>query len=67
MKLVENWRHAWKWLSVQLAILAGGVEIAMLHPALKNWISDELGHSVGALLLASIVVGRMIDQKKPGA
>lgn len=68
MRLVQNWRQAWKWLSVQLAILAGGAQAAMLaFPTVKDWVSDSTAHTIGVVLIASIVAGRLIDQKKPDA
>ena len=66
MKLVENWRQAWKWLSVQIAILAAGLQAAMMaFPTMKDWLSDDAAHIIGLALVAAIVLGRMVDQKKP--
>lgn len=68
MKLVENWRTAWKWVSVQVAILAGALQAAMLaFPTIKDWLSDEVAHAVGLILIVAIVAGRLVDQKKPEA
>lgn len=66
MKLVENWNAAWKWLSVQLAIIAAsGQLILATMPQLKEWVSDDVQHYVGAALIVCIILGRLIDQNKP--
>ena len=68
MKLVENWRMAWRWLSVQLAILAAAMQAAMLaFPTIKDWVSDGAAHAIGVAMITAIVLGRVIDQKKPEA
>ena len=68
MKLVENWRMAWRWLSVQLAILAAAMQAAMLaFPTIKDWVSDSAAHTIGVAMITAIVLGRVIDQKKPEA
>lgn len=68
MKLVENWTSAWKWLSVQLAIVASAGQLILASmPQLREWVSDDVQHIVGAVLILSIVGGRLIDQKKSDA
>ena len=61
MKLVSNWRKAWKWLSMQFIALAlvwetipDDVKLSVLSP-------DWLGRITFALLILA-GVGRMIDQ-----
>ena len=60
MKLVDNWRKAPKWISVQMIALAALWESipleakAVLEPQTQSWIT--LG------LLVAAGVGRMIDQ-----
>lgn len=64
-KLVENWKAAWKWLSVQLAIIAASGQLILASmPQLKDWISDDTQHLIGAVLILCIVAGRLIDQNK---
>ena len=66
MKLVSNWTAAWKWLSVQLAVVAAAGQIIMASmPELKSWVSDDVQHYVGAAIIGCIVLGRLIDQNKP--
>ena len=60
MRLVPNWKSAWKWMSVQFIAFAAIWESipleakAVLDPATQSWIT--LG------LLVAAGVGRMIDQ-----
>jgi alkylhydroperoxidase/carboxymuconolactone decarboxylase family protein YurZ len=60
MKLVSNWKQAWKWLSLQMIAFAALWETipleakAVLDPSTQSWIT--LG------LLVAAGVGRMIDQ-----
>ena len=66
MKLVDNWKSAWKWLSVQVAIVAAALQAAIVAiPNLDNWLGDKVTHAVGLVLLLSIVLGRLVDQSKP--
>lgn len=68
MKLVENARQAWKWLSVQIAALGLAIEgAAAAIPSIKQYLSDTTLHWVGAAILVSIIGGRLIAQngKKP--
>lgn len=66
MKLVENWRNAWKWFSIQLAIIGAAIQAAILaFPDLKEWIGETAAQVSGLLILLGIVVGRVVSQKKP--
>jgi hypothetical protein len=68
MKLVENWRKAWKWFSVQIALVGLAVQGAVLaFPDLKSWLGDTATHCVGLLILVGLIGGRLVDQKKPEA
>jgi hypothetical protein len=66
VKLVQNWTTAWRWLSVQLAIIAAAGQLIMATlPQIRDWVSDDVQHYIGAAIITSIVLGRLIDQKKP--
>lgn len=67
MKLVENWKSAWRWFSVQLIALAGAVQLAVLaFPAeVKSWLPDNVTHWTAAGLLGAAIFGRLVDQSKP--
>lgn len=68
MKLVENWRSAWKWFSIQLAVVGAAMQAAILaFPSLKDWVGDTVAHGVGILILLGIVMGRVVDQGKKNA
>jgi hypothetical protein len=65
MKLVENAKNAWRWLSVQAMVLAGAIQGAWL------FVPDDLRASVPqtwlqgitiALMIAG-VAGRLVKQK----
>lgn len=63
MRLVENWRTAWKWLSIQIAVLGAALQAAILaFPSIKEWLGDSAAHAVGLLILAGIVGGRLVQQ-----
>jgi hypothetical protein len=59
MKLVPNWRNAWKWFSVQLVALAGTTQLAVLaFPSeLKQYLPDWLTHALALVLLTAAVLG----------
>ena len=60
MRLVSNWKSAWRWLSLQFIAFAALWESipleakAVLDPATQSWIT------LGLLLAAGL--GRMVDQ-----
>ncbi len=64
MKLVRNWKHAWKWISMWCMGAAGALEAAWLavpQHLLKD-IPDEYKMAVTIALLVLGFVGRMVDQ-----
>jgi hypothetical protein len=66
MKIVPDWREAWKWLSIQLVALGIALQGAVLaFPDLKDWLGDTATHLVGILILAGVAMGRLKDQSKP--
>lgn len=62
MHLVENWKEAWKWFSVQ-AITAAFVW-EMLPEETKALLPDAIEPHVSAAFLIIAAVGRVIDQQK---
>ena len=64
MKLVPNARRAWRWFSVQLAVLSG------VAPAAWLAVPDDMRKAVpaewlaiGAVVMAVLIVaGRLVDQ-----
>lgn len=65
MRLVPDWKSAWRWLSVQFMTLAAAAEVAWrtLPPeALAVIPPDWQGYITLGLILAGLI-GRMIDQR----
>ena len=64
MKLVEGWKNAWRWFSVQAGALVVALPAAwvVLPEDVKGNIPDTwLPWIVGAVGIA-VVAGRMVDQ-----
>lgn len=66
--LVENWRDAWKWLSVQMSTVT---LIWMSLPtdqqaSVVSFLAALFGINVpvSQLLVMAIIIGRVIDQRK---
>ena len=66
MKLVTNWKSAWKWFSVQFVAAAGAVQLSVLAfpDTVRAWLPDWLTHVLAMALLAAAVLGRLVDQKR---
>ena len=67
MKLVANWKSAWKWFSVQFVAAAGAVQLSVLAfpDSIRAWLPDWLTHLLAVALLVAAVAGRLIEQKRP--
>jgi hypothetical protein len=67
MRLVANWKSAWKWFSIQFVAAAGAVQLAVLAfpDTIRAWLPDWLTHLLAIMLLVAAVAGRLIDQKRP--
>lgn len=64
-KLVQDWRDAWKWLSVQLA--AAAVVFGLLPPDQQGAILEWLGiapERIPAAIGAAFILGRLLRQKQ---
>lgn len=66
MKLIANWKKAWRMLSVQAMALAGAVQGAwMFIPSdMRSSIPESTVQMVTLALLGLGVVGRLVDQPK---
>ena len=63
IKLVEDWKKAWKWLSVQLAALAVvAMQLYQQFPQFQSYIPDKMFHNIMSGLVALIIIGRLIQQ-----
>lgn len=66
MKLVPNWRQAWKWFSIQIAAVGAALQATILaFPNVKDWLGDTVVHSAGLVMLFGLVAARLVDQSKP--
>lgn len=65
MKLVENWRSAWRWISVHCMIWAAAIQGAweVCPPDLKAGMPPKLVTYVTLALLALGVAGRLVKQE----
>jgi len=64
LKLVEDWRKAWKWFSVNAMILAAAIQGASLQipDDMKASIPPQLVSGATIALLVLGVAGRLIKQ-----
>lgn len=65
MKLVDNWRSAWKWWSMRFAaaaVAAQGAWMTIPQDTLLEFISDAAQRKITALLVLAAIIGRLIDQ-----
>lgn len=66
IKLVENWKQAWRWISVWCMSLSGAILSSWeaLPPTWKEMLpTQDLKAYVGPLLIIGII-GRFVDQTK---
>jgi protein-S-isoprenylcysteine O-methyltransferase Ste14 len=66
MKLIPNWRDAWRWFSVQAlaAIIALPIVWASLPSDIKSFVPDSWDRWVFVAIAAAGLLGRLIDQNK---
>jgi len=66
MKLVDDWKQGWRWLSVHCMTLAIAVQGAWmwLPPDLKATLPQQVVSGVSLGLLVLGVIGRFVKQEK---
>lgn len=66
MKLVDDWKKAWKWFSVHALILAGLIPSVWIElPAdLKSSIPAGAMSAITAVIALCGVIGRLVSQGK---
>jgi anti-sigma-K factor RskA len=63
VKLVDGWKSAWKWASVQLAAAAVvALQLYEQFPQFQQYIPDKVFHHAMSAFVALIIVGRIIQQ-----
>lgn len=70
MRMVDEWRSAWKWASVQIAALAAvAMQLYEQVPQFQQYIPDKVFHHAMTGIVALIIVGRLIrrDDVQPPA
>lgn len=67
MKLVEDWKDAWRWLSVRAMVLALALQAGwnMLDDAQRASLPSWLVTALTGGVLALGIAGRLVDQRKP--
>lgn len=61
--LVEDWRNAWKWLSVQMVGILAALQVAYeLLPAAKGYVDPTLWRWLMVAGLVAVIVGRLKAQ-----
>ena len=67
MKLVDDWKSAWRWFSMHALALTGVIPTvwAALPPDLKASIPPGTMDTITAVIAACGVVGRLVSQSKP--
>jgi len=65
--LVDDWRDAWKWISLNCMVAAGAIQGAWLYipDDLKQSLPPHLVSGITVALLALGVAGRLKKQEKP--
>lgn len=66
MKLVENWREAYKWVSVHCMVVAGAIQGAWVYipEDMKANVPHHLINGLTVALMVLGVVGRIKKQAK---
>lgn len=65
MRLVPDWRQAWKWFSVQILAIIMVLPVVWVGlPAdVKAWVPQSWQIPILVLLGAGGIAGRLVDQK----
>ncbi|MBV9548262.1 MAG: hypothetical protein JO256_01155 [Alphaproteobacteria bacterium] len=66
MKLVVEWKSAWRWFSVQAMVLTAAVQAAWaaLPDDLKSHVPGRIVTALSLLLLVLGICGRLVQQDR---
>ena len=66
IRLVQNWRDGWKWISTNSMLTAAAIQGAWLQMPedMKSGIDPSIVNAVTIAVLVLGVVGRMLDFSK---
>ena len=63
--LVEDWKAAYKWLSVQMALLtASAAALYEYAPTVRQWIGEVAFHHMMVVLAILTILARLKQQPK---
>ncbi|MGN6314621.1 MAG: hypothetical protein ACTHMO_12805 [Rhodanobacteraceae bacterium] len=64
MKLVPDWKSAWRWTSVHAMTAAVAINAAWmgLPPDLQTHVTERDAHALTIVVLALGIIGRLRDQ-----
>lgn len=67
MKLVDDWKDAWKWISVNCMIIATAIQGAWMYipDDMRTAIPSGIVNIVTLILLAAGIAGRLVKQGTP--
>ena len=61
--LIDEWRCAWRWASVQvMAVIAAAQGLMTFVPTIHEYIPDRLWHAIMGVLAILAILGRVINQ-----
>ena len=61
--LIEDWRKAWRFLSVQImGVMAAAQGTMAIMPGLHEYINDRLWHALMGFLAIAAILGRIVNQ-----
>lgn len=64
MKLIPDWRKAWRFVSIQIAVIGGAMQAAVIAwPDFREWLGDTMSHLVGLFMFTGIIAGRVVKQR----
>jgi protein-S-isoprenylcysteine O-methyltransferase Ste14 len=69
MKLVDNWKQAWRWFSIQALALVALLPVVwpQLPPQVTAWVPEAWRPWVVVIIAIGGIAGRLIDQNKAKA
>lgn len=64
MKLVDDWKRAWRWFCMHAMAAALAIQGAWLAipQDMQQFLHPEVTHAITAILLALGIVGRLVKQ-----
>ena len=71
MKLIDDWRQAWKWYSVHSSLIglvltsaAAGLAASGAATAWRAYLDDGVVYAIAAGIFLLTIVGRLVSQHK---